>query len=147
MMELVTKHNTPTKARKKPVLLESQIQKAFIKWCRDSKDVRLAWVHSTQTAGARSIPARMRAKQEGMLSGIGDVFVPYPSNGKHGLYIEFKSPLAPKRDWKKPDQVAFQEHCDKVGYEYHMVDNAAHAVAITLNYLSGDRLRNTALSD
>ena len=123
------------KTTKKRALHESQVQKAFIKWCRESGDSRLRWVHSTQTAGARSIPARMRAKQEGMLAGVADVFIPYPAKSKHGIYIEFKSPHAPKRSWNKPDQLEFRDWCREHGYAWYMVDNANDAIEIVLYYL------------
>lgn len=117
-------------------LTESSIQKGFIKWCRQSNDPRLAWAHSTQTAGYRTIPARMRAKQEGMLAGVADVSIPYPSGKYHGLYLEFKSPTAPKQRFNKPDQLAFRDYCIEHGYQYHMVTSSLEAIRITQVYLS-----------
>ena len=120
----------------KPILLESQIQKKFVKYCRESNDPRLRWTHSTQTAGARSIPARMRAKQEGMLAGIADISIPFPSTKYHGLYIEFKSPKAPKKSWNKPDQLEFKQYCQTYNYQYHMLDDADIAIELVNEYLN-----------
>ena len=35
---------------------------------------------------------RIRATQEGVLSGVPDVFIPWPLGGFHGLFLEFKRP-------------------------------------------------------
>jgi hypothetical protein len=35
---------------------------------------------------------RIRATQEGVLSGVPDIFIPWPKNGHHGLFLEFKKP-------------------------------------------------------
>ena len=134
---MTTAKNTKpsSKSTKKP-LTESQIQKKYIKWCRASDDPRLRWVHSTQTAGARTIQARMRAKQEGMLAGIADVSLPYPCGQYHGFYLEFKNPRARKASFNKPDQLEFQQHCDKYNYQYHMVTDAEEAIKLTQDYLA-----------
>ena len=34
---------------------------------------------------------RIRAWEEGILSGVPDVFIPWPSKGHHGLFLEFKA--------------------------------------------------------
>lgn len=132
-------HIDPAKSSKKPrkkhVLVESQIQKQFIKWCRESGDPRLQWVHSTQTAGARTIQARMRAKQEGMLKGVADVSIPYPAGGYHGLYLEFKNPSTTKQHMNKPDQLAFRDYCHQQNYAYFMVTDSDRAIEIVKDYL------------
>jgi len=35
---------------------------------------------------------RIRAWQEGVVSGVPDVFIPWPHKGFHGLFLEFKKP-------------------------------------------------------
>lgn len=53
-----------------------------------------------QVRGAFAIPngfldtksKRIRATREGVLSGVPDVFIPWPTGGFHGLFLEFKKP-------------------------------------------------------
>lgn len=122
--------------KKKPTHTESKIQQAYIRWVRASNDPRLSWVHSSQSAGFRSIPARQRAKAEGLTSGVADVCVPYPCGKYHGLYLEFKSA---KRK-QTPDQARFQKWCERHDYQYHVVRSTDQAIEVTRHYLSADSL-------
>ena len=35
---------------------------------------------------------RIKASREGVLSGVPDIFIPWPHKGFHGLFLEFKKP-------------------------------------------------------
>lgn len=119
------------KKRKKPIQHESLIQQEFFKRVRSRNDPRVRFVHSSQTAGARSIPARVRAKAEGMLPGVADVSAPIPNDEFHGLYLEFKHGNRPQR----PEQKEFEQYCDKYNYQYHVVRSADEAIERLDKYL------------
>jgi hypothetical protein len=60
--------------------------------------IRRMAVKDSRLQGAFAIPngfldtkgKRIRAWQEGVLSGVPDVFIPWPSKGHYGLFLEFK---------------------------------------------------------
>lgn len=85
---------------------EHDIQSTFIAWCRAQRDPRLAWAHSIPNAARRGYVTRCRMLDEGLRAGVADVFIPYPSGGLAGLYIEFKA----GRNTCTPEQVAFGEY-------------------------------------
>lgn len=113
---------------------EHDIQSTFIAWCRAQRDPRLAWVHSSLN-GVRTSPSQARrAKQSGMLAGVADVFIPYPSGGLAGLYIEFKA----GRNTCTAEQVAFGEYAIGAGYGWVVARNVDEAVTAVERYLKGE---------
>jgi hypothetical protein len=73
-------------------------------WARGSfeevsaPDNRLEWIFAIPNGGSRGGDPKSRAvqgsklKAEGVTSGVADIFVPWPTPGSHGLYIEMKKP-------------------------------------------------------
>ena len=47
-------------------------------------------MYAIPNGGARSSITGARLRDEGVLAGVPDIFLPCPSGGKHGLYIEMK---------------------------------------------------------
>lgn len=81
--------------------------------------------------GKKTIQARMRAKREGVRAGVWDEFLPLPSNGYHGLWIEWKIPGAKltkaQREWG--------EMMLALGYECVVVDNIEDGIKTIENYV------------
>lgn len=55
------------------------------------KDPRLQGAFAIPNGFLDSKSKRIRASLEGVLSGVPDVFIPWPSKGHHGLFLEFKA--------------------------------------------------------
>ena len=114
-------------------MTEHDIQSTFIAWCRAQRDPRLAWVHSSLN-GVRTSPSQARrAKQSGMLAGVADVFIPYPSGGLHGMWIEFKC----GRNGCTAEQTAFGEYAQAAGYRWVVCRSVDEAVTAVERYLEG----------
>lgn len=73
--------------------IESEHQIAFFVWVERSvkKYPALEWIHHIPNGGKRSPATAARLKREGVKAGVLDVFLPFPSRGFAGLYIEFKA--------------------------------------------------------
>lgn len=75
---------------------------------------------------------RIRAWQEGVVSGVPDVFIPFPSKGFHGLFLEFKAPGG--RVTKA--QAEFLAYASSVGYKAQTVYSLKEALCALNDYLA-----------
>lgn len=79
----------------------------------------LRWLHSIPNGGSRGGDRAQRQREgsrmrsEGIKRGIADIFLPTPSRGHSGLYIELKKF---RGGVLSKDQLAFSEHCHKHCY-------------------------------
>ena len=106
----------------------------------------LEWIHSVpngamfgDSAKARAIRAG-RMKAEGLRNGIPDIFLPYPANNTHGLYIEMKrQDKRPKKSTSKgglsDDQIRFRNYACNNGYSWVVCYGATEAIEIIKKYL------------
>lgn len=95
--------------RRKPVTLETvseaQEQEAVMIWAAHSiwKHPCLRWLFHIPNGGYRNAAEAVHFKRLGVKAGVPDLFLPYPSNGYHGLFIEMKSqkgrPSALQKEW------------------------------------------------
>ena len=76
------------RAEKTPTPTEHEEQVTLFTWFR----MRYAGMlmYAIPNGGARSSITGARLRDEGVLAGVPDIFLPCPSGGKHGLYIEMK---------------------------------------------------------
>jgi hypothetical protein len=112
---------------------EHSIQSTFIAWARAQRDPRLAWVFAIPNAAKRGYTVRCRMLDEGLRAGVADVFLPWPSGGLHGLYIEFKSAVGKCT----PEQIAFGEYAVSAGYGWIVCRTVEQAVEAVERYLEG----------
>ena len=75
-----------------------------------------------------------RAKAQGMRRGVCDLFLPYPRNGKCGLFIELKI----EGNKPTPDQAAFIRDVESVGYEAHVCYGWREAVDVIKKYYGAE---------
>ena len=73
---------------KNPTPTEHEEQVTLFTWFRKRYAGML--MYAIPNGGARSSITGARLRDEGVLAGVPDIFLPCPSGGKHGLYIEMK---------------------------------------------------------
>lgn len=76
------------KTAKTPTPTEHEEQVTLFTWFRMRHAGML--MYAIPNGGARSSITGARLRDEGVLAGVPDIFLPCPSGGKHGLYIEMK---------------------------------------------------------
>ncbi len=92
----------------------------------------LKWMFAIPNGGARDRITAARMKQEGVKAGVWDIFLPVPSQGYNGLFIEMKYGKNRLTDEQKDfgDYVSGQGYCTAVAY------SAEEAIEIIDDYLS-----------
>ena len=122
---------------------EHKIQAAYIQWCRwmENTDERYKWVHSSLNGiwlptDDKELKAKIIAKMKeaGMLNGVSDVFVPYPTKRHYGLYLEFKV----GRNDPTVEQRQFLREMRDRGYCAGVVRSVEDAMNLTRTYFSFD---------
>ena len=75
-------------------LTESQIQRAFIEWCRwnEARYPALRLGHAIPNGAKRNIVVATILKREGVRAGMPDWSLPVARGGYAGLWVEFKLP-------------------------------------------------------
>ena len=83
----------PSRTKKRNAQPEAAEQENVIKWARDNeKTYPFLWMlHSSLNGVKLSKMQAGKAKQQGMLSGVPDLFLPVKNSYFSGLYIEMKS--------------------------------------------------------
>lgn len=112
---------------------ESLTQIAFFQWARlsEKKYPQLKKIHSIPNGGKRDAKTGAILKKEGVLAGVWDVFLPFPSRKKCGLYIEFKS----QTGRLSKSQKEFRSHLEDY-YEFKICRTSQEAIEIVLEYLN-----------
>lgn len=67
---------------------EHKLQVECIKWFRLQYPKLV--IFAIPNGGDRNIIVAQKLKAEGVVAGVPDLFIPYPSNVYHGLFIEMK---------------------------------------------------------
>lgn len=124
---------------------ESQTQQACIKWFQHQYPqynfLLFAIPNGTNAGGKRikfkgkEIPlAAIKAKKEGLKSGVADLFLSLPHLGfeeKHGLYIEMKK----KGEDQDPNQILFQKAVEDKDYQYSICRSVDEFIKVVNSYL------------
>ena len=95
---------------------------------------QLCWMHAIPNGGARNVVVARKMKCEGVVRGIADVFLPYPRNGYHGLYIEFKY----GKNRLTSEQREFLDYANINGYKTGVAYSAEAGIEILRAYLGDD---------
>lgn len=96
---------------------------------------RLKWMFAIPNGGYRRPSEAVMLKRTGVKAGVSDVFLPIPSNGKHGMFIEMKvKPNKPTND-----QLEFLESMSSEGYETCVCYSADEAIKKIHDYLGGEK--------
>lgn len=122
-------------------MTEHDEQAAVIAWARlmGGSWPCLDWLHAIPNGAQFGMDKRLasiqynKLKAEGLTPGIPDLFLPFPSRGYHGFYIEMKRPG--NENGVSDRQRAFMEYAEKVGYLCQVHDNADGAIEALEWYL------------
>ena len=114
---------------------ETLIQIAVIRHCDIMAvcDDRYKWIYHAKNENARDARQGALYKQMGVRKGVSDIHVPYPANGKHGLWIELKDGV--KKLSK--EQVLFLAEMEHRGYATAQAGSAREAIDIIDEYIRG----------
>jgi len=96
-------------------------------------DPRLKWLHAIPNGGQRHIAVAMKLKAEGVKRGIADLFLPVPSFGKHGLYLETKTPDGTQ----SKEQKEFEAFVVSQGYAYAVIRSLQEFITVINAYFRG----------
>lgn len=94
----------------------------------------LKWMFAIKNAEKGGAIRGAMAQAEGVKAGVGDVFLPYPAKGYHGLFIEMKKPTGGVQSKK---QIEFENDIKKNGYAYRVCLHWTVAVETIEWYLNG----------
>lgn len=122
----------PSRTKKRNAQPEAIEQERVIKWARDNENnYPFLWLlHSSLNGVKLSKNQAGRAKTQGMLSGVPDLFLPVPKNGFHGLFIEMKS----GKGRLSTNQTCFLSKVELLGYKIAVCYSANEAIKTIENY-------------
>jgi hypothetical protein len=115
---------------------EHSIQSTFVAWCKrhENAEPRLSTLFAVPNAGRRGYMTRCQMLDEGLRAGVSDMFLACPSEGYHGLFIEFKRRGGDLR----PEQVIWQQREADYGYETAVCYSVDEAIQTINEYLGTD---------
>lgn len=120
---------------KKPIKhTEANYQQQVVEWARwahrSGKYPNLDLLHCSLNGVKLSALQAAKAKQQGMLSGVPDLFLPVPIGGYHGLFIEMKS----DKGRLSTNQTWFLSKVELLGYKIAVCYSANEAIKTIENY-------------
>lgn len=114
---------------------ETDEQQALIKWAQ-YHPICSKYLIANPLGGYRLPREAARLKREGSKKGVSDLFLAYPSNGCHGLWIEMKR----KGKFRiTPEQSEWLELMIGVGYSARIAIGWEDAVRIIKEYLNHEK--------
>jgi len=120
---------------KKPIKhTEANYQQQVVEWARwahrSGKYPNLDLLHCSLNGVKLSALQATKSKQQGMLSGVPDLFLPVPVGGYHGLFIEMKS----DKGRLSTNQTWFLHKVELLGYKIAVCYSADEAIKTIENY-------------
>ena len=119
--------------RKPRAEIEAQEQRAFFVWLRlhSKAHPELRWVHAIPNGLWLGPKRGADAVELGLTAGVWDVFVPVPSLGCHGLYIELKA----GKNGLTAEQTAFRVALEPLGFRFVVCRSWLEARNVVFEYL------------
>lgn len=93
---------------------ESRIQQACVLWFRLQHTSLAGLLFAIPNGGYRNAVTGAILKAEGVLAGVSDLILLYPSGKYHGLCVEMKTPKGRQQETQR----AFQRRVERAGYKY-----------------------------
>lgn len=125
---------------------ESNIQCNFVKAFRVIYPHLSRLLFAVPNGSSRNKLEAFRLKREGVVKGVADMILLCPNNVYHGLCIEFKQKqeyigangrICTRKTYQSPEQIAWQNDVQKMGYRYAVVYSVADALDVVRDYLKG----------
>lgn len=115
---------------------EHYTQKAIFDFARlyERHYPALQWMHSVPNGGKRTEREGIWMRDEGLTKGVSDIFIPFPTFGYHGFYVEVKSTTG--RLMK--EQQEFLECMAARGYLTDVWRSFDQAQLTLMRYIQGD---------
>ena len=127
----------PSRTKKPIKHTEANYQQQVIEWARmasrSAKYPMLDMLHCSLNGVKLSALQAAKAKQQGMLSGVPDLFLPVPIGGYHGLFIEMKS----DKGRLSTNQTWFLSKVELLGYKIAVCYSADEAIEKIKSYYFG----------
>lgn len=109
---------------------ESKLQQACVRWFRLQYPKLVLF--AIPNGGYRNAVTGAILKAEGVLAGVSDLILLYPSGGYHGLCIEMKT----EKGRQQESQKEFQHRVEAVGYKYAICRSFDNFAEVIREYLS-----------
>ncbi len=120
----------------KPYSLDSEHheQACLMKWAelQSGSMPELRCLFAIPNGGWRHPATAARLKAEGVKPGVPDLFLAFPCNGSHGLFIEMKRRVGGRLS---PEQQAWRERLSMHGYRVRVCKGWEEAKTEIINYL------------
>jgi hypothetical protein len=122
----IAKTGEPIKLKRRNAQPEAIEQAKVIAWARaNERNYPFLWMlHSSLNGLKRTKNAQGKAKAQGMLSGVPDLFMPVAIGDSKGLYIEMKS----AKGRISPEQSKFLKAASDFGYACFICYSAVEAI-------------------
>ena len=123
----------PSRTKQRNAQPEAIEQAKVIAWARaNERNYPFLWMlHSSLNGLKRTKNAQGKAKAQGMLSGVPDLFLPVPRKNFHGLYIEMKS----EKGRVSVSQSRFLSVTNELGYQSIVCYSSEDAIEKIKEYL------------
>lgn len=109
---------------------EQKMQMEFIEYLNR---IGIKFYNHSPNEGKRSAKEGNKNKKMGTQRGFPDLEIPYPANGKSGLYIEFKT----KKGTVQPEQNNWLSYLNSKGYVAVIVRSFEDGCEVLKSYLKG----------
>lgn len=112
---------------------EAEEQQAVIDWALYNVNNYpcLKWLHHIPNGGSRDKREAVKLRRQGVKAGVSDLFLPFPTEDYHGLYIEMKS----NKGRLSEKQAEFIEDMTRNGYKAVVCYSAEAAISVIKNYI------------
>lgn len=121
------------KERRKKSSPEHDLQVRCVWWFR--MQYKKAMIFAIPNGGHRNVVVARRMKDEGVMKGVPDLCVPYPSRGFHGLYVEMK---AGKKGKVSTEQEQVMDELSERGYRCAVCRDFDEFKAVVDRYMKAD---------
>ena len=113
---------------------ESKLQRGCVTWFRLQYQELIDLFWATPNGGKRNKITAANLKAEGVSPGVPDLFLAFPSNGYHGLFVEMKY----GRNKLTPEQARKIDRLITVGYKCEVCYSFDQFQNIVRNYLTSE---------